>query len=184
MDQNPQETNQETNLETKPETQPSGNRPKLFIGLAVLALILILAGVFFVVRKKKQPAQPVVQKKEKPLVSAYPPGTKIENPTTVPADFPKEILTENLPFTHIDQINYPNGRESITLAYNSGKQLEEVKKLYEKSLSGLKWQLGTNSINADKTTAALTAEDGQNHSLTITIVATKEGSRVTLKYQR
>src|SRR3989344_7636037 len=96
---------------------------RIILVLAAIALALFVASAVF---RNCHSLKNII----KPSQSAYPPGTKIENPNEIPKEFPSGIVSASLTLTHIDTVNYPDGKEDITVAYNSAKTIGELLKFY------------------------------------------------------
>lgn len=147
--------------------------------ILVLAAIVLALFVVSAVLKNWYPLKNII----KPPQSAYPPGTKIDNPITVPNEFPVGIVNAGLTLTHIDTVNYPNGKEDITLAYNSTKTIGELLKFYSDLLKSKGWKIQTNQETANS--GVILAVDPSNNKLFVTIVANSDGtSRVTFLYKK
>lgn len=149
----------------------SNRSVRIILILAAIAIALFAAGAmlrgWFLLKKPQ---------------SAYPPGTKIENPIAIPKDFPSEILASGIKFTHIDTVSYPNGKEDITVVYDSSKTINELFVYYSKLLKSKGWQIQSSQFSVNS--AVILAADSLNNKLFVTVTKNKEGDTVTFLYKK
>ncbi len=145
-----------------------------------LVLVAIAVALFVVVAVLKTwaPFKNII----KPPQSAYPPGTKINNPTAIPREFPAGIISTGLTLTHIDTVSYPNGREDITVVYNSAKTINELFVYYSKLLKSKSWTIQSSQFSVNS--AVILAVNSVSNKLFVTITANKNVNTVTILYKK
>ena len=157
---------------------PKGRRSKGLVWTVVVLLVIVLAGLVVYKIAMKGKLSPVGG----PAANPYPAGTAIQNPVSLPVEFPQDALREKYKLDKVSTVAYPDGRTVITVAYTSENQVFGLLSTYTQYFKQSPWTLLSSQLLQDSGVVVAKNEVGQ---MTVTIAAAKggQGSRVTFTYQ-
>ncbi len=160
---------------------PSGpvRSGKKGLALGVVLLLLIVIGglwAYQAIFKNKLNSAAV------PSANPYPAGTSIQNPPVIPADFPLAALREQYKPDQVDSVTFPDGKNVITVGYNSENSLFGLLSTYTSYFKTAPWKLQSSELLQNSGVIVAKNEVG---TMTVTIAPAKDnkGSRVTFSYQ-
>lgn len=149
----------------------------LFWTMIILLTILVVGSLVYKVAIKGKLGQV-----GKSTINPYPAGTSIQNPVSLPAEFPQDVIREKYKLDKVNTVTYPDGKTVITVAYTSENQVFGLLSIYTQYFKQSPWTLLSSQLAQESGVVVAKNEVGQ---MTVTIAPAKEGqgSRVTFSYQ-
>jgi hypothetical protein len=145
------------------------NNSKLKYFFIVLATVLI-ALISYFTYKKHAPYKVYTPEN-------YPAGTVVSLYNSVPPNFPKEVILENMPLKNSSLVKTAQGKTQISLSYVSGKEMNELFTIYRDKLIKNDWQVVDKT--ASPSSHLFVAENGGK---TVIITISKDKDKTSLVY--
>ena len=79
-------------------------------------------------------------------VNPYPAGTQLQATSTLPSNFPKDVLREQYPVEKSTIVNYPDGRTNVTVSYLSPNTVFSLLSVYTEYFKSSYWKMQSSEL--------------------------------------